>query len=62
MREIISGKKKGRRKTGIPWKAIEKAVESKKTKPHVKEAFSKALKYHKEGLTDSEVKKKMNWK
>ena len=53
--------KKTKKKRPIPWKAIQKLVDSPKSPEAPKKAFRKALKYHNQGLTDNEVRKKMGW-
>ena len=54
--------KKTKGKRPFNWIAIQKLVDSPKTPEAPKKAWKKALKYHNQGLTDNEVRKKMGWK
>ena len=53
--------KKTKAKKPFNWKAIQKLVDSPKTPEAPKKAWKEALKYHNQGLTDNEVRKKMGW-
>ena len=53
--------RKGKPRT-VNWSAVEKMVESEKTPEHLKKAWNKALKLHRQGKTDTEVRKEMGWK
>jgi hypothetical protein len=46
----------------IPWKAMQGVVDSPKSNPARAASFKEALKLHREGLTDAEVRNKMGWK
>jgi len=55
-------KRKTRPKRKISWSAVEKMVENPKTPEPIRKAWEKALKFHRKGYTDAQVKKAMGWK
>ena len=54
-------KKKSKKKRAFNWNAIQGIIDSEKTDPKVKAVWKKAMKLHKDGLSDKQVRAKMGW-